>query len=628
MIDAHVSEEPRRELPIHSRESTPAAKSSPPLRTLIAGTRGSALARCQTESVIKALVHLAPHLHFEQRIIKTAGDKDVTRPLAEIGGLGVFTKEIENALLGHEIDLAVHSLKDLPTVLAPGLRIAAITKREDARDCLISRHNLGLTSLPPGARVGTSSTRRMAQVLAARPDLKIVPLRGNVDTRLHKAMTVEYDAIIIAAAGLARLNLTQEITEYLPIDLILPDPGQGALAVEIRDEDQALAELLSQLDHSPSRAAVTAERALLNALGGGCRTPIGAYAEVDIQREAAAGSAVDDLPEGRPIRLWGMVASRDGRVVVRGDLSGDTLHAEDLGTELARRLLERGAAEILRMEGSAGKSIESSPIGVQPNQAGGPQPTEGEAKSPLQGRRIIITRAREQGAALADKIRLLGGEPIQVPAIEFTAVEDSRELDAALAKLSEFDWIVFTSANGVRAVADRLRALDMDPHIVITAKVAAIGPATANALRELGVGVDFVPTKFLGDQIALELPILPNASVILLRADIASDALAKGLGLRGARVTDMDAYRTIRPASRISNLPDADAVIFTSSSTVWNLVSMLGNEGRQDLDRSDIFCIGPVTERTAREMGLRVAGVATEHTTEGLVETLVEYYRH
>ncbi len=261
-------------------------------------------------------------MQIETRIIKTTGDKDQTRSLADLGGLGVFTKEIENALLAHEIDLAVHSLKDLPTETANGLTIVAIPEREDPRDCIVSRHGVGLSQLPRGARIGTSSARRTAHLLALRPDAQIVPLRGNVDTRLRKAQTEEYDAVVLAAAGIIRLGRASEITEYLSLDSFLPDPGQGALAIEIRADDTELASLVSQLDHAPTRAAVTAERAFLRALGGGCRMPIGAYSEM----------------RGTQLYLRGIVASDDGKEISRGEIGGDATRAEALGAELATKL--------------------------------------------------------------------------------------------------------------------------------------------------------------------------------------------------------------------------------------------------------------------------------------------------
>ena len=549
---------------------------------IIIGTRGSALAQWQTNYIITTLKQVAPKLEIETRIIKTTGDQDQTRPLAELGGLGVFTKEIENALLACEIDLAVHSLKDLPTETADGLMIAAIPERQDPRDCIVSRHGVGLMQLPRRARIGTSSARRTAQILAMRPDARIVPLRGNVDTRLQKARTEEYDAVVLAAAGITRLGRAGEITEYLALDTFLPDPGQGALAIEIRADDAELATLVSQLDHAPTRAAVTAERAFLGALGGGCRMPIGAYAEM----------------RNAKLHLCGLIASDDGSQISRGDIRGDAMQAEKLGAELAMKLTSGEA----------------------------PATRHPSLVSPLRGKRILITRAHEQASILAEKIRALGGEPIEFPTIDFAPLADFRELDDALAHIRDFDWIVFTSANGARYTAERLRDLGMSVAVLAMAKIAAIGPATARALEQLGLRVDFVPTKFLGEQIAIELPIERGQRALLLRADIASDALEKKLSERGVAVTDMDAYRTVTPSKPMFDLSGIDAVTFTSSSTARNFVTMLNGNVDAILAGAAVFCIGPVTAETARELGLRVDAVATDHTVDGLVSAMVKFY--
>lgn len=547
-------------------------------RWIVVGTRGSALAQWQANHIIARLKDLEPDLHSEIRIIRTEGDKDQVHPLADIGGLGVFTKAIDEALLSHEIDLAVHSLKDLPTELADGLVIAAIPGREDARDCLVSRLGIGLFQLASGSRIGTSSARRAAQIRALRPDINVIPLRGNVDTRLRKAHSEDYDAIVLAAAGITRLGRASEITEYFDLAQVLPDPGQGALAVEIRADDKELARLVSPLDHPATHAAVAAERAYLRALGGGCRMPIGTFGRLD----------------GSALVLQGIAASQDGRQLVRAHVEGPASDPIGVGTRLAVQILCDGGSELLNAY-------------------------------PLRGERILVTRAREQAQLLSTKIRALGGVPVEFPAIGFQPLEDFAPLDRALQAAREFDWIIFTSANGVHAVADRLQSLKLAPSVLQSAKLGAIGPATAKALQALNLNVDFVPTKFLGDQIAIELPIRAGESALLLRADIASDALALGLSQRGVRVNDVDAYHTVKPPS--SNLPDRiDAVTFTSSSTVQNLIEML--HGRHNLvDNAAIFCIGPVTAETARGLGLHINAAATEHTIDGLLAAMVEYYQ-
>lgn len=308
-----------------------AASSTP--TTLTIGTRGSALARWQADWVQARLKAAWPELRCDLRLFQTSGDKILDKPLPEIGGKGLFTEELESALRSGEIDLAVHSLKDLPIELADGLTVGAIGEREDPRDVLISRQYHTLVHLPHGARVGTSSLRRSAQLLAARPDLKILSLRGNVDTRLRKAMQGEYDAIVLAAAGVLRLGFGPHIAEYLPFEVMLPAPGQGAVAMQCRADDHRTINLLRSIDHALTRSAVTAERAFLNGLGGGCSAPVAAYAQSAIHQQPSA------------ISLTGLVASTDGQHVIR--VSGSGADPMTLGNELARQALAQGAQELL-----------------------------------------------------------------------------------------------------------------------------------------------------------------------------------------------------------------------------------------------------------------------------------------
>lgn len=299
---------------------------------LTIGTRGSALARWQTEWVLARLCEAWLDLDCQTpKVFTTSGDRILDKPLPEIGGKGLFTEELENALRSGEIDLAVHSLKDLPIDDAPGLTIGAIPTREDARDVLISHAGWTLASLPRGARAGTSSLRRSAQLLAARPDLTLLPLRGNVDTRVRKALRGDYDAIVLAAAGVLRLGLGEHITEYLPFEVMLPAPGQGALAVQCRVDDLATRERLVAIDDAAARADVTAERAFLKALGGGCSAPVAAYAISNPQSL---------------ISMTGLVASPDGCRVIR--VSGVGADPIALGAELARKALAQDAGEILK----------------------------------------------------------------------------------------------------------------------------------------------------------------------------------------------------------------------------------------------------------------------------------------
>jgi hydroxymethylbilane synthase len=305
------------------------------------GSRGSQLALWQANH-ISALLRVRGY-EVEIEIIHTTGDKITDVALAMVGTKGMFTKEIEEALAAGRIDLAVHSLKDLPTELPAGFEIAAITERQDPRDAFCSRHYSSFQTLPQGARVGTSSLRRQAQLKAVRPDLDIHPLRGNVDTRLRKLEQGEYDAIILASAGLKRLGKTELIKQIIPAEIMCPAAGQGALGIEIRDGDAAARELLAFLNDSAARAATTCERALLNSLGGGCQVPIGAFAE---------------MRNGK-LHLESIVADPDGSKLLRDSRDGDD--PEKLGNAAGGALLARGGDQILEAVYGRGLAVPPQP---------------------------------------------------------------------------------------------------------------------------------------------------------------------------------------------------------------------------------------------------------------------------
>ena len=295
------------------------------------GTRGSQLALWQAKWVQKAIGRLFPEQIIELKVIKTQGDKILDVPLARVGGKGLFVKEIEEALLDGRIDLAVHSMKDMPAELPRGLCIGAVPRRENPRDALITNGCSSFEALLEGARVGTSSLRRAAQLLGRRPDLTIVPLRGNLDTRLKKLTATDLDAIVLAAAGLHRLDMADRITEYLDPAVMMPAVGQGALCIEHRDQDTTTGPLLSLLDHGPSHTAVTAERAFLRRLEGSCQIPIAAHARI----------------ESDQLTLAGLVAEIDGSRIITSTLTGDGRKAAAIGTQLAQTLLDQGADSIL-----------------------------------------------------------------------------------------------------------------------------------------------------------------------------------------------------------------------------------------------------------------------------------------
>jgi hydroxymethylbilane synthase len=304
---------------------------TPPVAAVVVGTRGSPLARRQTALVVERLRAVWPGLECEERVVVTTGDRTQQsgEPLPEIGGKGLFTAELDRGIADGELQLAVHSLKDLPTEDAPGIVAGAVCLREDVRDCLVSREGVGLSELADGARLGTSSLRRSAQLRVLRPRLELDSIRGNVDTRIRKVREGEYDATVLAAAGVRRLGLEHEVAQWLEPETLLPAPGQGALAVQCRAEDERILELLAAIDDPEARGTTTAERTFLSALGAGCAAPVAAYAR---------------RLQGGDVSLSGLVSSPDGSHVVRATGEGEPVVVAE---RLAREVLVGGADRIL-----------------------------------------------------------------------------------------------------------------------------------------------------------------------------------------------------------------------------------------------------------------------------------------
>lgn len=301
-------------------------------RIIKVGSRQSQLAIWQTKYVVEILKNKCPEYNFEIIPIKTKGDKILDVALAKIGDKGLFTKELEMAILSGRIDFAVHSMKDLPTVIPEGLMIAAMTRRHDPRDALISNKHRSFSELPQGAKIGTSSLRRKAQLLNKRPDLKLVDLRGNINTRLHKMDTENLDGIILASAGVERLGWQDKIAEKLDFSICLPAVGQGSIGIEIRSDNEEIYQIVRLTNDLDTEASILAERALLKSLEGGCQIPIGALAEIK-----------DDK-----LSLQALVGSLNGEIIIRDSLTGDIKDSEKIGIELALKLKEKGANKILQ----------------------------------------------------------------------------------------------------------------------------------------------------------------------------------------------------------------------------------------------------------------------------------------
>jgi len=535
-------------------------------------TRGSALALAQAGLAQAALRRLHPSEEFVLTPLETRGDRSPALNLADVQQEGVFVKELEQALLEGRAELAVHSAKDLPTTVAPPLVLAAFLPRADARDVLVTRTGATIQTLPAGARVGTGSPRRAAQLRALRPDLDVVPIRGNVDTRIRKVREGTVDAAVLAAAGLQRLGREAEIAEWLSFDVMLPAPGQGALALQAVEGSHAC-DLAKGADDLPTRQAVEAERMLLRRLGGGCLTPVAAYA----------------VKDGNRLWLRAAVLSASGDRACRAEAMA--VDSESTVEAVLEQLRVAGAETLLR--------------------------DDRLRRRPLAGLRVLVTRARLQAAEFAQRLGEAGAEVLCVPTISIEPLEVMG--DPRLRDLSRYDWIVFTSAKGVAVFAEALQEIGI---AFPPARLAAIGPETAAALREVGRRADLVPAEFVAESLADALP--PGGRVLLPRAAGARDALPDRLRQRGAAVDVIELYRAVAPpglrADLAAALSGVDVVTFTSSSTVRHFIDAIG---RELPSRVRVACIGPITAATARDAGLPVAIIAEEYTTQGLVDALI-----
>lgn len=555
------------------------------VRPLRLGTRASALALTQSGTVAEALRALG--IPVELVTIRTLGDQ---RPPDTTWGEGAFVGALETALLEGEVDLAVHSAKDVPTTEDPRLAIAAYPQRQDPRDALVGREpGLTLDTLPIGSRVGTDSPRRTAFLRARRPDLRLHPLHGNVDTRLRRLDTGETDALILAVAGLTRMGLAGRIGMVLPPDVVPPAPGQGSLAVQCRADDDLTRGWVSRLDDPATRAAVETERAFLRASGGGCRAPIGGLARVEGDQIVLVGGsagfeALDDrTPAGeRPTVAWGEA---------RGPLADRVAIAAGLAVRLNRELAATMPATI---------------------RSGAP--------------RILVTRAATQAGPLVEALTRAGLDVVAIPTIELLPVAATGPLDEAAGRLDRYAWVMVTSANGAEAVLAAAARVGADPS---GARFAAVGSSTTAVLMGRGVSVAFTPARSSGEGIADELPLHPGDRILLARTDIADGRLPERLRERGAVVDEVVAYRTVEaPGASREPLAEAfaagpfDALVFTSGSTVRGLLALLTPQQRRMALRSVACCIGPTTAQVARECGFGRVAEAPLQSAAALAEII------
>ena len=555
-------------------EATPVApdaiKDDPSGREIAIGSRGSALALAQARLVHEALARKG-HASTVV-IIETDGDR---RAPDTAWGEGAFVAAIERALIDGAVDIAVHSAKDVPTDQDPRLRIAAYLPRADPRDALVVRTDavqVRLADLPSGCRVGTDSPRRTGFLLARRSDLIVHALNGNVDTRLRRLDAGETDALMLACAGLDRLGLGHRIAERLEPEVMPPAPGQGAIAVQVRSDDQRTGAMAEAIDDGHTRLAVDAERTFLRASGGGCRSPIGALAQV-------VGDQLD---------LLGGYASVDGARTAIARRHGSIASGEDLGRALAVELdweaaVRETAGRVRRQDRSGSAS------------------------------RVLVTRAAAQASDLVTALLHAGLDPVPVPTIAIEFEPPRGELDTAAGLLHRYRWVVITSANGARAI---LKAAERILTELGAPSWAAIGPVSRRVLEHEGIEVALQPSQASAIAMAAELPVDAGDRILVVRGDLADEELAVSLRGRGAEVDDVIAYRTREaPESSRTLLRSATAngsiaaVAFTSGSTVRGLVS-LGEAESIDVRSFPAVCIGPETADEARSAGFRILAVA------------------
>ena len=566
-------------------------------KTVIFGTRRSKLALWQTHQVKQRLAGHFPKIDFQVREFSTRGDENLHQPLPEIGGKGLFTAELDRALKHSEIDIAVHSLKDLPTEHDLDLAIVPVMEREDARDVLVSRCSSALVDLPVAATVGTSSPRRQAQLASIRPDLNFRSIRGNVPTRIAKVLDGQYDAAVLAAAGIVRLEMQQHISQWFSFQEILPAAGQAMVAATVRRNDVFIADLLKTIFNPIDSQCVQAERLLLQKLGGGCSAPIG-----------IAATKTDGQ-----FQMQVVVSSMQGKTALTSQAVGDD--PERLASELAHLLHQQNVDELLS---------ESRVM------------TTGTTNS-LAGKRIVLTRSQEQCVDHHQQLQAMGADPISIPVIRFQALESPAQDDDPLQQLSSFQWIVFTSSNGVRFFFQRLKAAgaSIDDCSV---RFACVGSKTSATLAQFGHQASLVPDCHNSDSLvsAIQAEMATEKSDMKGRRflypsakTIATDWPAQ-LTRLGCEVVQWPIYETISvdlAEPSIQQLREGvDVLTFASPSAVTSFCAQMGKHDLFQKIQQEVMtvCIGKTTESVAQTAGFRVTETPQHATMNDLIEGLPE----
>lgn len=564
------------------------------LATIRIGTRGSALALWQARHVQRALQRDHPAPTFAVQVIHSEGDLDKESPLTRIGGRGVFSSALQRALIESKIDLAVHSSKDVPTLSPKGLAISAYTEREDPRDVLVSRHGVGIDALPGNPIIGTSSQRRAVQARHLRPDARIVELRGNIDTRLQKATSEEYDAVILAAAGLIRMGWEERITEHLPIARFTPSPGQGVLAIETRAAHDPVAEIVASLADHRVTVEVSIEREFLRNIGGGCIAPIGAHARI----ETIHGREI--------VRFWAMLGSDDGSRLERvyDEFAAD---AADSAVATISQTLIRSLAPVYPGYTAAERGDRT-----------------------LAGKQILVTGTEPVAAPVIARFQAHGAVAHHVPTITVDPPADRAPLDRAVIDLRRgyYAWLVVTSGNTVDAITGS-GSYAGKPWPV---RVAAVGRRTGERMRDLGFEISIEPEDQRREGLiaAMSNIDLSGQRVLCLLGNRAGADLPEALRMRGADVDSVVAYRTIDateidPAIReLVRTGAVDIVTFASPTSVAAMHHLLGTD-LAPLSGACLVAIGPTTAAAMEDVDLPVHAVASEPDAAGVLDAVTQY---
>lgn len=559
------------------------------------GTRGSQLAMYQASLVRDTLEEKYPELTFEIVIIKTKGDKILDVPLSRIGDKGLFTKELETAMFNNEIDMAVHSLKDLPTVFPEGTKLGAVLKRANPLDALVSKNGRKLEELTPEDIIATSSLRRKAQLLKINPGFRIIEIRGNVNTRIRKMEEGYCSAMVMATAGLERLEMNQYISEILAPEKMIPACAQGAIAIEIKTDDPEVDELVSGINDKESMIATGAERVFLRTLEGGCQIPVGSYSRI-----------ADNTFE-----ITGFISNLDGSIFIKDTATGTLEKASELASSLANKLLSSGGSVVLN-------NIKS-------------QLTIESGELPLKGRIVVSTRPADAGDDLQQMLKTKGANVIEAPMIRIEAALLSETETSVFKHLDKINWVFFTSKNGVIHFFSQLVEINGNTILPESLKIAVIGDKTSAELDYYGYVPHFISPAATSEEFvaAFNHEYNPEGQqMLLVLGNLAGSNLEDQLSDKN-EVTRINVYNTLPPAGIDNNVQElvlnnhCDCILFTSTSTVKNFHDLIG---RKLSSQPIIGSIGPVTTKAIHELGWQPAFEAVPYNSEGLVSAMIQYF--